>query len=156
MCGAQCLRTSREKQLGRTSGGRTRGRLKLVEIESKGFSNRLETRTRRQTGQRLRSKRAKFCNTNRCACHRRELTCDDRKRPPSIVRAGCAKALCWGAKGRRGLEVPGLSAHGTIENLQLVFPGIGRAADRPGEYSEQKATVEATNHADPDPGECSG
>jgi hypothetical protein len=41
MCGAQCLRTSREKQLGRTSGGGTRARFKLIEIESKKFSNRL-------------------------------------------------------------------------------------------------------------------
>jgi hypothetical protein len=42
MCGAQCLRTSREKkQLGRTSGGRIHGRLKLIEIDSKWFSNRL-------------------------------------------------------------------------------------------------------------------
>src|SRR5215469_10456987 len=113
MCGAQCLRTSREKQLGRTSGGRTRGRLKLVEIESKGFSNRL-TRTRRQTGQRFQSKRAKSCNTTRCACHSRQLTSNDRKRPPSIVRTGCAKALCWGAKGKRGLAVPGLVAHGSF------------------------------------------
>jgi hypothetical protein len=60
----------------------------------------------------------------------------NRKHPPSIVRTGCAKALCWGAKGKRGFEVPGLSAHGTIDNLQLVFPEIGRAADRPRECSE--------------------
>jgi len=36
----------------------------------------------------------------RCASHSRQLTCNDRKRPPSIVRAGCAKALCRGAKDR--------------------------------------------------------
>src|SRR6516162_7059376 len=155
MCGAQCLRTSRQEKLGRTSGGRTRGRLKLVEIESKGFRNRLETRTRRQTGQRLQSKRAKSCNTNRCACHSRQLTCNDRKRPPSIVRAGCAKALCWGAKGKRGLEVPGLAAHGIIDNLQLVFPELGRAAECPKECSKQKAAIPGTNQANSSPGKCS-
>ena len=69
------------------------------------------------------------------------------------MRAGCAKDLCWGAKEKRGLEVPGLAAHGTIDNLQIVFPELGRAAGRPGECSEQKATGEAI--ADPDPGECS-
>src|SRR6516225_5964736 len=116
----------------------------LIEIESKGFSNRLEARTRRQTGQCLQSKRAKSCNTNRCACHSRQLTCNDRNRPSSIVRTGCAKALCWGAKGKRGLEVPGLAAHGTIDNLQLVFPEPGRAAECPRECSKQKATVPDT------------
>ena len=51
----------------------------------------------------------------------------------SILRASCGpKALCWGAKGRRGIEVPGVSAHETINNLQLVFPEIRHAADRPG------------------------
>ena len=34
-----CVR--RAKNNGRTSGGRTRARLKLIEIEPKGFSNRL-------------------------------------------------------------------------------------------------------------------
>jgi hypothetical protein len=43
-----CVRR-RQKQLGRTGSGRTRGRLKLIEI---GFSHGLKTRTRRQTGQR--------------------------------------------------------------------------------------------------------
>jgi hypothetical protein len=50
MCRAQCLLTSCQKQLGRTSSGRTRGRLKLIEIELKRFSNSLETGTSRQTG----------------------------------------------------------------------------------------------------------
>jgi len=45
--------------------------------------------------------------------------------------------------------VPGLSAHGTVDNLQLVFPEIGRATDRPKERSEQKAAIAATNHANP-------
>jgi hypothetical protein len=63
--------------------------------------------------------------------------------------------LCWGAKGKRGLEVPELSARGTIDNLQHVFPELGRPADRPGERSEQKVAVIATNHANPGPGECS-
>jgi len=103
----------------------------------------------------LRSKRAKYCNTNRCACHSRQLTCNDRKRPPSIVRAGCAKALCWGAKGKRGLEVPGLAAHGIIDNLQLVFPELGRAAECPKECSKQKAAIPGTNQANSSPGKCS-
>jgi len=72
----------------------------------------------------------------------------------SIMRTECAKALCWGAKGKR-VEMPGLSAHGTIDDLQLVFPEIGYAADRPKERSEQKATVAGTNHSKPCPGECS-
>jgi hypothetical protein len=50
--------------------------------------------------------------------------------------------------------MPGLSAHGTIENLQLVFPEIRRAAERPGECSEQKAASAATNRADPGPRDC--
>jgi hypothetical protein len=51
--------------------------------------------------------------------------------------------------------VPGLSAHGTIDNLQLVFPEIGRAAERPEECPQPKAAIAATNRADPGPGECS-
>jgi hypothetical protein len=59
-------------------------------------------------------------------------TCNNRNH-----RAGrMCKGFVLGAKGKRGLEVPGLSAHGTIDNLQHVFPEIGRAADRPGEFSE--------------------
>jgi hypothetical protein len=51
--------------------------------------------------------------------------------------------------------VPGLSAHGTIDNLQLAFPEIGSAAERPGECSLPKAAIAVTNRADPGPGECS-
>ena len=54
----------------------------------------------------LRCKRSKSGHTTRSASHNRSLTCNNRNHPPSIVRAGCAKALCWGAKGKRGLEVP--------------------------------------------------
>jgi hypothetical protein len=86
------------------------------------------------------------------------------------VRTGCAKALCRSAKGKRSVEVLGLSAHGAIANLQLVFPENGRATNRPKERSEQKAgiaadhanpgpeekaAVAATDHANPGPGECS-
>src|SRR5271170_3493312 len=100
----------------------------------------------------LQSKRAKSCHPTHCTCHSRSRTCNNRKHPPSIVRTGRAKALCRCAKGKRGVEVPGLSAHGTIDNLQLVFPEIGRAAERPGECS---AAIAATNRADPGPRECS-
>jgi hypothetical protein len=51
--------------------------------------------------------------------------------------------------------VPGLSAHETIDNLQLVFPEIGRAAERPEECPQPKAAIAATNRADPGAGECS-
>jgi hypothetical protein len=51
--------------------------------------------------------------------------------------------------------VPGLSPQGTIDNLQLVFPEIGPAAERPGECSQPKAAIAATNRADPGPGQCS-
>jgi hypothetical protein len=76
--------------------------------------------------------------------------------------------LRWGAKGKRGLEVPGLRAHGTIDNLQFVFPEIGRTAERrgecskqkavpasPGKCSEQQAAIVAANRTSPGPGECS-
>jgi hypothetical protein len=43
----------------------------------------------------------------------------------------------------------------SIATLQLVFPGIGRAAERPEECSQPKATIAATSDADPGPGECS-
>jgi hypothetical protein len=49
--------------------------------------------------------------------------------------------------------VPGLTACGTIDNLQLVFPEIGRAADSP-ERSRQKAAVIAADYANPSSGEC--
>jgi hypothetical protein len=62
--------------------------------------------------------------------------------------------LCWGAKGKRDLEVPGLAAHGTIDNLQLVFPELGRAAECPRECSKQKAPVPGTNQANSSPGKC--
>jgi hypothetical protein len=52
MCRAQCLPTSRQKQLGRPSSGRTRSRLKLIKIEPKEFGSRLKTRIRKQTGHR--------------------------------------------------------------------------------------------------------
>ena len=53
----------------------------------------------------------------------------------------------------------GFSAHGIIDNLQLEFPEIGRGAGHPGERSEQKAAVAATdhaatNHANPSRGQC--
>lgn len=51
--------------------------------------------------------------------------------------------------------MPGLSPQGTIDNLQLVFPEIGPAAERPGECSQPKAAIAATNRADPGPGQCS-
>jgi hypothetical protein len=50
--------------------------------------------------------------------------------------------------------VPGLSAHGTIDNLQLVFPELGRAAECPRECSKQKAAVPGTNQANSSPGKC--
>ena len=50
--------------------------------------------------------------------------------------------------------MPGHSAHGTIDDLQLVFPEIGYAADRPKKRSARKA-VATTYHANPGPGECS-
>jgi hypothetical protein len=65
------------------------------------------------------------------------------------MRTGCAKTLCWGTNGKRGLEVPELSGHGTIDNLQFVFPG----PNRPKERSEKKVTVAATNYANPRRGE---
>src|SRR5215472_10978219 len=80
-------------------------------------------------------KRAKYCHPTRCTCQSRPATCSNRNLPPSIVWTGCSEALCWGAKGKRGLEVLGLSAHGDIGNMQHVFPEFGRAADRPGKYS---------------------
>jgi hypothetical protein len=63
--------------------------------------------------------------------------------------------LCWGAAGKRGLEVPGLAAHETIDNLQLVFPELERAAGCPRECSKQKAAVPSTNQANSSPGKCS-
>jgi hypothetical protein len=38
--------------------------------------------------------------------------------------------------------------------LQLVFPEIWRATDRPKKLSEQEATVAATNYTDPSRREC--
>ena len=70
------------------------------------------------------------------------------------MRTGYAEILCWGAKRKRRLEVPGLSAHGAVDNLQLVFPEIGRTTDRPKKLSEQEASVAATNYAGPSRGEC--
>ena len=43
--------------------------------------------------------------------------------------------------------MPRLSAHETIGGLWLVFPEIGRIAERTKEYSEQKTTVAAANSA---------
>ena len=75
----------------------------------------------------------------------------------SILRASCgpdAQRLCAGARRENDvLKCLDFSAHGTIDNLQLVFPEIGRAADRAKEYSEQKAAIAATRHA---PGHASG
>jgi hypothetical protein len=51
--------------------------------------------------------------------------------------------------------VPGFSAHGAVDNLHLVFSGIGRATDRPKERSEQKAAIAATDHANPGRGDRS-
>jgi hypothetical protein len=63
--------------------------------------------------------------------------------------------LCWGAKAKRGLKVPGLAAHGIIDNLQLVFPELGLAAECPKECSKQKAAISGTNQANSSRGKCS-
>ena len=69
----------------------------------------------------------------------------------SILRASCGpdvQRLCAGARRESDvLKCLEFSAHETIDNLQLVFPELGRAADRAKEYSEQKAAVAATNDA---------
>ena len=69
------------------------------------------------------------------------------------MRTGCAKAVCCGANGKRSLKVLGLSAHAAINNLQLVFPELGRALDYPEERSEQKAEVAPSDRVDAGPGE---
>jgi hypothetical protein len=51
--------------------------------------------------------------------------------------------------------VPGLAAHETIDNLQLVFPELGCAAECPRECSKRKAAVPGTNQANSSPGKCS-
>ena len=77
----------------------------------------------------------------------------------TILRASCGpdvQRLCAGARRESEvLKCLELSAPGTIDNLQHVFPELGRAADRPGECSEQKAAVTAINHTNPGPRECS-
>src|SRR5262249_38361681 len=92
-------------------------------------------------------KRAKSCRTACCACRSRKPACNNGKHPPRILRTGRAKALRRSAKGDRCLKVPGLSTHGTVGGLQLVFPEIGRAPGRAKEYSGQKNAVAATSQA---------
>jgi hypothetical protein len=77
----------------------------------------------------------------------------------SVLRASCGpdvqKFCAGGANGKRRLKVPGFSAHGPVDNLQLVFPEIGRAIHQPKERSEQKAAIAGANHANSSRGECS-